>query len=401
MHNRRKALSRLNCKLALQKWGLTRRHPLLDSLRKLSEEFELSVLTGDLMLLQTHWYVTHTGLLRLARRNRCSGMRVQFIRELSDPSACRFAFEATVFTTKTCTGFVGYGDADPSNVSPLVHGAEMRVAETRAVNRALRKAYGIGICSVEEIGSFAEAVPSSGVEEAPTPAGQWKERKLRWPQGPRPPLPADPPAPTRCQPRQVLRRRFLRHQDPPRSLPRAGRSLRRPPGRLGRERPQCPALPAEQLSRQQGRCGMRRYFESLRPADVSAIHSVPDGIFLVRVDRAQYRWHKQKPYYEIRFAVFKPKHLTGCFMTGRLYCTPRAMWKLSWFLRDFGYDAELLGKNEIDDKALIDLWGVVKVSEVTVHGISVLNFDGFAPAARWEELSVFTDSDPRGSEVSS
>ena len=58
-------------------------------------------------------------------------------------------------------GFVGYGDADPSNVSPLVHGAEMRVAETRAVNRALRKAYGIGICSVEEIGSFAEPVPSS------------------------------------------------------------------------------------------------------------------------------------------------------------------------------------------------------------------------------------------------
>jgi hypothetical protein len=29
----------------------------------------------------------------------------------------------------------------------------MRVAETRAVNRALRKAYGIGMCSAEEIGS--------------------------------------------------------------------------------------------------------------------------------------------------------------------------------------------------------------------------------------------------------
>jgi hypothetical protein len=29
----------------------------------------------------------------------------------------------------------------------------MRVAETRAVNRALRKAYGIGLCSVEELGS--------------------------------------------------------------------------------------------------------------------------------------------------------------------------------------------------------------------------------------------------------
>jgi hypothetical protein len=34
----------------------------------------------------------------------------------------------------------------------MVHGPEMRVAETRAVNRALRKAYGIGLCSVEELG---------------------------------------------------------------------------------------------------------------------------------------------------------------------------------------------------------------------------------------------------------
>ena len=146
---------------------------------------------------------------------------------------------------------------------------------------------------------------------------------------------------------------------------------------------------------------MRRYFESLRPADVSAIHSVPDGLFLVRVDRAQYHWHKQKPYYQIRFAVLKPKHLTGCLITGRLCCTPRAMWKLSWFLRDFGYDSELLGNNAIDDQALVDLRGVVKVSEVRVHGISVLNFDGFAPADRWEELSTFTDNGHRGSEVSS
>ena len=68
---------------------------------------------------------------------------------------CHYTFKATVFTSRTCKGFVGYGDANPSNVSSLVHGAEMRVAETRAVNRALRKAYGIGICSVEEIGSLA------------------------------------------------------------------------------------------------------------------------------------------------------------------------------------------------------------------------------------------------------
>ena len=69
--------------------------------------------------------------------------------------------KATVYQSKNSSGFVGYGDADPSNVSYLVHGAEMRVAEIRAVNRALRKAYGIGICSVEEIGSFAEPPQSS------------------------------------------------------------------------------------------------------------------------------------------------------------------------------------------------------------------------------------------------
>jgi hypothetical protein len=77
------------------------------------------------------------------------------------------------------------------------------------------------------------------------------------------------------------------------------------------------------------------------------------------------------------------------------------MWKVRWFLRDFGYDPELLGKSEIDEKAIVDLWGVVKVSEVTVHGISILNFDGFAPAARWNEVSIFTENDQHGSEESS
>jgi hypothetical protein len=49
-------------------------------------------------------------------------------------------FKATVYKTPDSRGFVGYGDASPANISPLVRGAEMRVAETRAVNRALRKA---------------------------------------------------------------------------------------------------------------------------------------------------------------------------------------------------------------------------------------------------------------------
>jgi hypothetical protein len=64
------------------------------------------------------------------------------------------------------------------------------------------------------------------------------------------------------------------------------------------------------------------------------------------------------------------------------------MWKLAWFLRDFGYDSELLGKEEIDERALVNLRGVVKIGRTLLHGNSFLNFDAFAPADRWEELSA-------------
>jgi len=125
--------------------------------------YGFSLALGDLLYLDRRWYVTHSALLRLANRGRCSGIRVQPIREFCDASVSRWVFKATVFKSPRSRGFVGYGDADPSNVSSLVHGAEMRVAETRAVNRALRKAYGIGLCSVEELGwaprSNAPAAP--------------------------------------------------------------------------------------------------------------------------------------------------------------------------------------------------------------------------------------------------
>ena len=135
-----------------------------ESLETLSTRYSLSVPAGDLLFLDGRWYVTHSGLLSLARRNHCSGVRVQIVREFCDPVTARWVFKATVYKSPRSRGFVGYGDADPSNVSSLVHGAEMRVAETRAVNRALRKAYGIGLCSVEELG-WAPRSNSSGSPE--------------------------------------------------------------------------------------------------------------------------------------------------------------------------------------------------------------------------------------------
>ena len=153
-----------NRKLACHKWNLKPNDPLLTPLKQLSQELKLLVLAGHLTFLHGNWYVTHAGLLDIARRHRCRGIHTEFVPELSDATSCRFAFRAIVYKSQTCKGFVGYADADPSNVSPLVHGAEMRVAETRAVNRALRKAYGIGICSVEEIGSLPG--PSATVQSS-------------------------------------------------------------------------------------------------------------------------------------------------------------------------------------------------------------------------------------------
>ncbi|MGB0013942.1 MAG: hypothetical protein WBQ03_20235 [Candidatus Sulfotelmatobacter sp.] len=145
---------RQDLRLANQTWGNLKK-TLRDSLLGLLKQHCLSIAAGDLMLIDGRWYVSSSGLLRVAHRKHCQGIRVQPPKEFCELAASRFAFRATVFTSPTCKGFAGYGDADPSNVSFLVHGAEMRVAETRAVNRALRKAYGIGICSIEEIGSFA------------------------------------------------------------------------------------------------------------------------------------------------------------------------------------------------------------------------------------------------------
>ena len=114
---------------------------------------------------------------------------------------------------------------------------------------------------------------------------------------------------------------------------------------------------------------------------------LPDGVFLVRVDRAQYHWHAQKPYYDLRLSVVEPHQFAGRVISGRLYCTPKATWKLGWFLRDFLYDPELFRRDEVDEKALPGLRGVVKITHSTVNGFSLTNFDGFAPASQWEELS--------------
>jgi hypothetical protein len=151
---RNSTMLRTEIKAAKRAWGEVGVTKLAE-LRALVQRNGVSVVLGDVSYIENRWYITHAGLLRLARRKRCSGIKTNLEKHASDPLANRWVFKAVVYTSPNSFGFVGYGDADPSNTSPFVRGAEMRVAETRAVNRALRKAYGIGLCSVEELGSFS------------------------------------------------------------------------------------------------------------------------------------------------------------------------------------------------------------------------------------------------------
>jgi len=136
---------------------------------------------------------------------------------------------------------------------------------------------------------------------------------------------------------------------------------------------------------------MKRYLSGLNQASACASDGLANGLFLVRVERVQYRWHRQKPFYAIQFSVVEPIPVAGNRLAARLSCDSKNRWKLNWFLRDFDYDPELLERNEIDDKRLVGLCGVVKISQSVINGTAVLNLDGFAPASRWERLPAGTE----------
>ena len=140
---------------------------------------------------------------------------------------------------------------------------------------------------------------------------------------------------------------------------------------------------------------MKRLIAGLNLASGTDDERIPDGLYLVRIKRAQYRWHAKKPFYLLQFVVLQPEALNYSSLTTRFYCTPKALWKLNWFLRDFGYDPELLGRDEVEEKHLVGLSGVVKISHTIVNGTSVVNLDGFAPATQWIEDSSTGLAEPK------
>ena len=140
---------------------------------------------------------------------------------------------------------------------------------------------------------------------------------------------------------------------------------------------------------------MKRQISGLHAADRCAADQIPDELFLMRIHRVQFRRYALKPYYTLALTILEPRRFAGHTITSRLYCSPKALWKLNWFLRDFGYDTELLGRDEVDESQLIGLQGVVKISHIVLNGTALLRFDGFAPASRWEELSPANLDNPQ------
>jgi hypothetical protein len=130
---------------------------------------------------------------------------------------------------------------------------------------------------------------------------------------------------------------------------------------------------------------MKRHFPGLHLESKNR-NDVLEGVFLVRVAQAAYRWHREKPFFALQFSILEPNEHRDQSLSGRLYGTPKALWKLNWFLRDFGYEHDLLLRDEVDEKALVGLTGVLQTSCTTHDGRSFLNLEAFAPVGDWEEL---------------
>ena len=125
---------------------------------------------------------------------------------------------------------------------------------------------------------------------------------------------------------------------------------------------------------------MRRRVRGLSEANLQRL-IVPDGIYEVRVDAARLCPHPTKPVLELRLQVLAPRIVEGCCVTGCLRVTERELWKLRWFLRDFGYDADLLARDELDEKQMIGLRGTARLMHTVSSGRYRAELVGFAPAS--------------------
>ena len=118
-----------------------------------------------------------------------------------------------------------------------------------------------------------------------------------------------------------------------------------------------------------------------RPREAS---SLVEGSYRARVIRFGPAGHAAKPCLAATFLILEPAAYAGRFAGTRLYYHDRALWKLRWFLHDFKYDADLLAADDLDDRRVVGLEGVIRLAYWGHDGHRRLGVQGFAPSERWE-----------------
>ena len=113
-----------------------------------------------------------------------------------------------------------------------------------------------------------------------------------------------------------------------------------------------------------------------------------EGLYRARVVHFGPAGHAPNPCLAATFFILDPAPFAGRYVRTRLYCHDRALWKLRWFLHDFNYDAELLAADELDDRRVVGLEGVIRLAYWGNNGHRRLDVQGFAPSERWGDLSV-------------
>lgn len=100
--------------------------------------------------------VTFKGLLSLAHDEGVREVQTKLLQIPDEGNGRTAIVHATVLTRRG--SFTGIGDASPQNVNRRIAPHVIRMAETRAIARALRVAVNIGEVSIEELGGDGDPV---------------------------------------------------------------------------------------------------------------------------------------------------------------------------------------------------------------------------------------------------
>ena len=143
-----------------------------------AQQLGLNPILGHLTIIQDRLYITNAGLLHIAHNSgKLQGIKTRPATEeerkayfLGNNPKDIHLWKAEVYLKGQKEPYVGWGKASTNEKSWAVKSNPQEMAETRAVNRALRKAFNVaGYTSVEEIDEDPQFTDENDEEEPITP----------------------------------------------------------------------------------------------------------------------------------------------------------------------------------------------------------------------------------------